>query len=162
MLPDFLAPGLRAVICGTAAGRRSAELGRYYAGPGNRFWPVLYAAGIVPAPLAVGDEARLLALGIGLTDVAKGVSGGDADIPRKAYDPARLRQLLQALRPGCLAFNGKNAARAFLGSDCPGYGRVEENGLPIWILPSTSGAARGFWDEGIWRAFGDYLALRRL
>jgi TDG/mug DNA glycosylase family protein len=157
MLPDFAAPGLRTIICGTAAGRRSAELGRYYAGPGNKFWPVLHRAGLVPEALAVGDEARLLRFGIGLTDLAKGVSGGDAEIPAQAYDPARLRAFLARYRPHSFAFNGKNAARRFLGVPRVGFGPIELDGLPVWVLPSTSGAANGAWDEGIWRAFGTFL-----
>src|SRR3546814_13773735 len=48
VLPDVLAPGLRLVFCGSAAGRKSAELGAYYAGPGNKFWPTLYEIGLTP------------------------------------------------------------------------------------------------------------------
>jgi hypothetical protein len=29
--------------------------------------------------------------------------------------------------------------------------------LAVFVLPSTSGAAQGFWDEGQWRALADYL-----
>ena len=94
MLPDYLAPNLRAVICGVAASRRSGELGRYYAGPGNRFWPVLHEAGLVRAPLRVGDEADLFAQGIGLTDIAKGVSGMDHQIDPRAFSPDRVRGLI--------------------------------------------------------------------
>lgn len=161
MLPDYIAPDLPAVICGTAAGRRSAEIGAYYAGRGNKFWPVLYRAGIVPAPLTVGSEALLLAHGIGLTDLAKGVSGGDNVIPPGAYDPARLRDFIARWRPRCFAFNGKNAARRFLGLSQVDYGLRAGTGMPVWVLPSTSGAASGMWDETVWRAFGAFLAARR-
>ena len=41
-LPDLLLPDLRVVFVGTAAGKRSAELGHYYAGRGNRFWRTLH------------------------------------------------------------------------------------------------------------------------
>lgn len=153
MLPDHLRPGLRAVICGTAPGHRSAALRRYYAGPGNKFWPLLHRIGLVPEPLAVGDEARLLGFGIGLTDITKNVSGNDAEIPRAAYDPARLAALIARYRPGCLAFNGKNAAQRFLRQPRLSHGRHDFGGLPLWVLPSTSGAANGFWDEAPWRAF---------
>ena len=37
-LEDLLRPGLRLVICGTAAGTQSAAINAYYAGPANRFW----------------------------------------------------------------------------------------------------------------------------
>jgi double-stranded uracil-DNA glycosylase len=59
MLPDVLRQGLRLVICGTAAGKRSAAKKQYYAGRGNQFWKVLYNVGLTggqilaPADLAV-------------------------------------------------------------------------------------------------------------
>ena len=52
VLPDVLAPGLRAVFCGTAAGTKSAIAGAYYAGPGNKFWPTLHAIGLTPRRFA--------------------------------------------------------------------------------------------------------------
>ena len=48
VLPDVLAPGLRIVFCGTAAGTVSARRGAYYAHPQNRFWPALHAVGLTP------------------------------------------------------------------------------------------------------------------
>ena len=113
---------------------------------------------ITPEPLAVGDETRLLRFGIGLTDLAKGVSGGDAEIPARAYDPARLRAFLAQHRPHSFAFNGKNAARRFLGATRVDFGPIDLGGLRVWILPSTSGAANGAWDEAVWRAFGTFLS----
>ena len=160
MLPDYLAPNLRAVICGVAASRRSGELGRYYAGPGNRFWPVLHEAGLVRAPLRVGDEAALFAQGIGLTDIAKGVSGMDHQIDPRAISPDRVRGLIAKLRPQAVGFNSKRAAAEFLGLPTRAlvYGAMTVPDLPpLWVLPSTSGAARGFWDASVWRAFGASL-----
>ncbi|WP_414897129.1 mismatch-specific DNA-glycosylase [Rhodovulum sp. YEN HP10] len=159
ILPDYVAPGLRTVFCGMAAGPRSAELGLYYAGHGNRFWPVLFRAGLVPEPLTVGSEARLLALGIGLTDLAKGAWGVDAAVPAVAHDPDRLARFVETWRPRSLAFNGKRAAQVFLGRKRVGYGAQEVRGLPVWVLPSTSGAAARYWDESVWRAFGTALRL---
>ncbi|WP_116132011.1 mismatch-specific DNA-glycosylase [Tropicimonas sp. IMCC34043] len=159
MLPDHVAPNLRSVICGTAAGRRSGEIGAYYAGRGNKFWPVLFRAGLVPEPLSVGDELRLLGFGIGLTDLAKGVSGADAAIPAAAYDPGRLAAFLRQHRPQSFAFNGKNAAKRFLQRRHVDYGPIEVGGMAMWILPSTSGAASGSWDEEVWRAFARFLHM---
>jgi double-stranded uracil-DNA glycosylase len=48
VLPDLLAPGLRIVFCGTAAGTISAARGAYYAHPQNRFWSVLETNGLTP------------------------------------------------------------------------------------------------------------------
>src|SRR2546427_10087333 len=46
-LPDLLAPSLRVVFVGTAAGRESAAK-CYYAGRGNRFWRTLHEVGLTP------------------------------------------------------------------------------------------------------------------
>ncbi len=51
VLLDLLRPGLRVVFCGTAAGAVSAAKGAYYAGPGNRFWPMLAKTGLTPRQL---------------------------------------------------------------------------------------------------------------
>ena len=52
-----------------------------------------------------------------------------------------------------LAFNGKRAARVFLDTATIDYGeqprRIGETA--IHVLPSTSGAARRWWDEAFWR-----------
>ena len=46
VLPDLIADDLDVVFRGTAAGTASAVKGAYYAGPGNVFWPTLYAIGL--------------------------------------------------------------------------------------------------------------------
>ena len=67
--PGLLRPGLDLVICGTAAGSEFARRGQYYAGPGNRFWPVLHETGLTDRLLNPSEFGRLPDYGIGLTDV---------------------------------------------------------------------------------------------
>jgi TDG/mug DNA glycosylase family protein len=153
-LPDLLLPGLRVVFCGTAAGAASARLGAYYAGPGNRFWTILAAIGLTPRRLAP-DEFRMLPdFAIGLTDLAKSVSGADASLPHHAFDRAALRARICAARPKILAFNGKKAASVFLSKPGPDIDYGRQGSLPdfpdVYVLPSTSGAARGSWDQRHW------------
>jgi TDG/mug DNA glycosylase family protein len=152
ILPDVLPPGLALVFCGTAAGTASARAGAYYAGPGNAFWPTLHAVGLTPEGLLPGDFERLPELGIGLTDLCKVRHGSDAEVGRDRFDAAALERRIVAAAPDFLAFNGKNAARGALGRAVD-YGRQPERfgGAETWVLPSTSGAARGFWDLGPWR-----------
>lgn len=152
ILPDLLAPDLSVVFCGTAAGTQSALVGAYYAGPGNRFWQTLHEIGLTPTRLAPADAPRLIDMGIGLTDIAKHASGPDHRIGRNAYDAAGLRDKIQRYRPRYLAFNGRNAARAFLGRR-PVPGRQSEliGETRLFVLPSTSGAARKYWDIAVWR-----------
>jgi len=161
VLPDVLRPGLRAVFCGTAAGTASALAGAYYAHPGNRFWRVLHTIGMVPRQLHPSEFALLVQWRLGLTDVAKRASGADRDLPPGCFDRSGFAARIMAAAPGVVAFNGKAAARAATGlrTDLP-YGPLAlANGLPPgFVLPSTSGAASGFWDEGPWRDLARIIA----
>jgi TDG/mug DNA glycosylase family protein len=152
ILPDLLGPGLRIVFCGYAPGTASAKAGAYYAGPGNRFWLTLHEVGLTPALLRPAEFTRLPEFGIGLTDISKTASGSDQEVGRSGVDPARLTASVTVASPAYLAFNGKNAARAALGRPVD-YGPQAERigGAGIWVLPSTSGAARRFWDIEPWR-----------
>ena len=158
VLPDVLAPGLAVVFCGSAVGRISAKLGAYYAGPGNRFWPMLHRTGLTPRLLAPHQYASVTAYGIGLTDLAKHASGADSSLPRQADDPARLRAAIATWHPRALAFNGKRAASVVLGHR-PALGRQPDRigTTAVFVLPSTSGAARRWWDERPWFELADLV-----
>jgi TDG/mug DNA glycosylase family protein len=152
VLPDVLGPDLAVVFCGTAAGAASRRRGAYYAGPGNRFWPVLAEVGILPRRFAPEEFREVLRYGIGLTDLAQRVSGADAVLRPGDFDVAALRDRLLRFRPRILAFVGKRAAAEFLGRRADfGPQRETLGATAIEVLPSTSGAARGFWDLGPWR-----------
>jgi TDG/mug DNA glycosylase family protein len=160
VLEDLLRPNLRVVICGTAAGTRSARMGAYYAGPGNKFWRTIHAIGLTPRLVDPEDWRSLDALGIGFTDMAKHHFGMDKDLPAGCFDAGRLRAAIEEIQPGALAFNGKAAAQAFLGTKPIDYGRqVERIGkTAIWVLPSTSGAASGAWSVGPWQELANDIA----
>jgi double-stranded uracil-DNA glycosylase len=153
VLPDVLAPGLRVVFCGTAAGEVAAGVGAPYAGPGNRFWWVLHEVGLTPRLLRAVEFREVLEYGIGLTDVAKRAVGRDAVLTPGDFDATAVVEKVERFRPGVLAFVGKRAAREVLGKNPAGYGEqgVTIDETRVWILPSTSGAARGFWDIAPWR-----------
>ena len=153
LVPDLLAPGLRLVFCGTAPSRASAAARAYYAKPGNRFWPALHAAGFTPRRFQPSEYAALLELGIGLTDLCKGHSGNDDELPDGALDAGSLREKVERYRPAAVAFTSKNAARAFLGRAVDYGWQPERVGATrFFVLPSPSGQATRFWDERPWRA----------
>jgi TDG/mug DNA glycosylase family protein len=155
VLRDILEPGLRVVFCGTAAGTASAKARAYYAGPGNAFWPTLHAIGLTPVQLAPAEFARLPEYGIGLTDICKVLYGSDEEVGTVEFDVDGLQARVAAVEPATLAFNGKNAARGALERDV-GYGLQPERigGAEVWVLPSTSGAARRFWNIEPWQELG--------
>jgi len=156
ILPDVLAPGLRIVFCGTAAGNVSAARGCYYAHPQNKFWRTLEAVGLTPYRLDPPDFAMAPRWGIGLTDIAKGVSGMDKQLPLGALgrEPCRtMAAKIAAARPNILAFTSLTAGRRYLGHDAAFGEQPETIGVTrIWLLPSPSPAANWNWEEGWWRA----------
>lgn len=157
-LPDLLGPALRVVFCGSAAGTRSAAAGAYYAGPQNRFWQVLHVTGVTPECLRADEFHRLRDYGVGLTDMAKHYAGADGGLRTDDDDPSAVIAKIQEFRPAVLAFNGKRAAKVFFGAPVT-YGRQARRlgDTALWVLPSTSAAARRWWDEEPWHALAAFI-----
>ena len=159
ILPDLLAPGLDIVFCGTAVGAASARRRAYYAGPGNAFWPTLFLVGLTPRLLRPDEYCKLLEWGIGLTDLAKEVSGNDDILAHGDFDVARLNTLIARYRPRLLAFTGKRAAQQFVARPVD-YGSLAERvgDTRLFVLPSPSGAACRYWSSAPWH---ELARLRR-
>ena len=68
-VPDVIAPGLRVLFCGINPGLYSAAIRHHFGRPGNRFWPVLHAAGFTPRLLTPFEERELPPLGCGITNL---------------------------------------------------------------------------------------------
>lgn len=164
MLPDLIPDAPRLIFCGTAAGRASALRGHYYAGPGNRFWPMLAEIGLTPRLFRPEEDGLLAGLGLGLTDLAKDVAGMDHEIPEAAYSAARLEDIVTRFRPAGLAFTSRAAGRRALGLRPrqplrPGRqpDAARWPGLAVFVLPSPSGAARGHFSAQPWHQLADWV-----
>jgi double-stranded uracil-DNA glycosylase len=163
-LPDLLALNLRVVFVGTAAGKRSAELGHYYAGRGNRFWRTLHEVRLTPRPFEPREFRNLLTLGIGLTDMSKLGAGMDHQIAKHEFDLVQFEANVRRHRPRCIAFTSKKAASIWLGRNTTraiSYGRQQDRPADFpeaFVLPSPSGAARGHWSIRPWLELADWLA----
>jgi TDG/mug DNA glycosylase family protein len=163
ILPDILVPGLKLVVCGSAAGTRSAQAGAYYAGPGNQFWGMLHRTGLTPFLLQPREFCTVIDHGIGLTDIVKKTFGSDLQLRVVDFDSEGLRVRIQTYQPSILAFNGKRAASAFFGRRVVyGYQDGQDIGRTrIHVGPSTSGAARKFWDEALWQQIAAAVSATR-
>ncbi|MGI8880463.1 MAG: mismatch-specific DNA-glycosylase [Jatrophihabitans sp.] len=113
ILPDYLHPGLRAVLVGTVVGGRSAERGHYYAGVGNNFWRLLHESGLTPTQLRPQDDATVLDHGLGLTDLVKTISQSHDRGLTRYYDVPGLVAKVAEHRPTVVAFTSKTAAAEF-------------------------------------------------
>lgn len=159
VLPDVLAPHLKVVFCGTAAGNESARQGAYYAHPGNKFWRTLHQIGLTPCQLMPSEYAAVLGYGIGLTDLAKFVSGGDHQLTAGDFDAAALKRKIARFEPLTLAFTSKNAGSIFYGTRKINLGRQPESfgKTTVFVLPSPSGLAIRSWDIRYWQEVADFV-----
>jgi TDG/mug DNA glycosylase family protein len=164
ILPDVLAPGLRVVFVGTAAGKESARVRAYYAGRGNRFWTTLYEIGLTPRVFEPQEYASLLEYGIGLTDLAKHTAGADKSLRVQDFDTHALRWKIKRAAPLAVAFNSKRAAQEFYDSRKIDIGRLPTplGTSAVFVLPSTSAAAKSSWDIGQWQAMADWIRSREI
>lgn len=142
-LPDHVRPGLRLLVVGLNPGHYSAWHRSYFARPGNRFWPAMRAAGLVPGWAGPGSEAWCCrTLGIGFTDVVKRPTRSIEELEPAEWTAGaeRLRELVRRLKPETVAFVGLRGARAVLGRRVgPGPQSASLEGAAVVVLPSTSG-----------------------
>jgi double-stranded uracil-DNA glycosylase len=152
MLNDMLTRHLKLVICGTAAGNKSAELKQYYAKPGNRFWKTLHEVGLTSSLLGPSEYEKLLSFGIGLTDLVKTKAGMDQTLGKADFATVAFQENIKLFAPKILCFNGKRAAKTYL-NRAVGYGLQPEciDQTKTFVAPSTSGAASMYWDIEVWR-----------
>lgn len=108
-LPDYLAPGLKVVFVGFNPGETSAREGHYYAYPGNRFYWLLWQSGLTDRLYTPAEDAALLALGYGLTDLVGRSTKSSADLTGADIRRGREELLakLRHYRPRVVCCNGK-------------------------------------------------------
>jgi TDG/mug DNA glycosylase family protein len=113
----------------------------------------LFEVGLTSRQLAPEEYQSITEFGLGLTDLAKHVSGADQILTREDFASDELREKMKIYRPTVLAFTSKRAAEEFLGHPVQ-YGllNVKIDETSLFVLPSPSGAARGYWNLEHWRA----------
>jgi TDG/mug DNA glycosylase family protein len=131
------------VFCGINPGRVSAAAAAHFANPRNDFWRLLRDAGFTLRLLAPQEQDELLHLGIGVTNAALRTTPGSGDLRRADFADAeeRLTRIATELRPGLIAFVGKEAYRGAF-RERPDLGLQERRiaATRLFVLPSTSPA----------------------
>jgi len=118
---------------------------------------MLHQIGLTPWQLEPAEFHDVLKYGIGLTDIAKLLSGPDTGLPKDAFDIKGLRGKIEHFKPRILAFNGKTAARVFLGRGRVDYGLQADRvaTTKIFVCSSTSGRAARSWDPTYWHELAE-------
>lgn len=145
-IPDVLPPPggrLAILFCGINPGLYSGATGRHFARPGNRFWPALYGAGLVPRPLGPDEQDELPAYGLGITNlVARATArAGELTAAELRDGRVRLEELVAAYRPCVLAVAGVTAYRTAFGRPRAAIGPQDDRvaDARVWVLPNPSG-----------------------
>jgi double-stranded uracil-DNA glycosylase len=139
------------VFCGINPGRVSAAAHAHFANPRNDFWRLLHAAGLTSRLYEPAEQFELLKEGVGVTNAAPRTTPGSSDLRRSDFAGAadRLEGIARELRPGWIAFVGKEAYRGTFGAR-PELGVQQRtfDDTRLFVLPSTSPAnAAVSWEE---------------
>ncbi|MBY8860270.1 G/U mismatch-specific DNA glycosylase [Nocardia sp. CA2R105] len=142
-IPDVLAPNLRVLFCGINPGLWSGATGHHFARPGNRFWPALFRSGFTPRLFRPDEQEELLALGLGITNVAARTTAKANELTsQELRDGGRaLTERVRENHPRILAVLGLGAYRTAFGRPKTTVGPQSETvgSTRIWVLPNPSG-----------------------
>lgn len=146
-IPDHLKTELKILFVGFNPSLRSSETGWHYANPNNRFWKILYEAGLTPRKFLPEENSKLLEIGFGLTNIVARPTKEAAEISKEEYKRGaeRLKKKIQRYQPQAVCFVGKGVYQQYSGKREISWGEQTETVLPgisEYVAPSSSGLVR--------------------
>ena len=158
-IPDVIAPGLTVLFCGINPGLWSAWSGHHFARPGNRFWPALHRSGFTPRQFRPDEQADLLGLGLGITNVVDRGSARADELTRAELRAGGTALAAKVARhaPRWLAVLGITAYRDAFEKPKAVMGRQEHaiGTTHVWVLPNPSGLNAHYTLEKLADAFAE-------
>jgi TDG/mug DNA glycosylase family protein len=144
-IPDLVPEDVRLLFVGINPGLVSAATGLHFARPGNRFYPALRRAGVLPDPCLTAEDAvpALLERGVGITNIVARASARADEL-----DDAELlagREHLEAFvaehRPRVVAMAGITSYRIAFAEPKARAGRQDRtlSDAVVWVVPNPSG-----------------------
>ncbi|HET8559103.1 MAG TPA: mismatch-specific DNA-glycosylase [Marmoricola sp.] len=148
-VPDLLGPRLLLLFVGINPGLWTAAVQAHFAHPANRFYPALFAAGVIDRPIRAADgmtaedKAYFTGRGLGITNLvphasarADELSAADLRAGRK-----RLEALVAERHPKVVAVAGITAYRQAFGRRWAILGEQPEpiDDARLWVVPNPSG-----------------------
>jgi TDG/mug DNA glycosylase family protein len=158
-LRDVLPRGRpRLALVGINPSLRSGEVGHHFASPGNPFWRLLHASGLVPEPIGAEHDARLGELGIALTNLCPRPTRSAAELRPDEIAAGRrtLARKLARWRPDVVAFVGVSLYQTYFRhatSGGPGAKPESIAGAAVFVVPNPSGlnaSYPGFAHKLVW------------
>ncbi|AIY04619.1 DNA glycosylase [Planococcus sp. PAMC 21323] len=146
-IPDHLQKNLNILFVGFNPSIRSSETGFHYANPNNRFWKILYEAGLTSRKYRPEENSELLKLGFGLTNIVARPTKEAAEISTDEYAEGAelLKEKIMQFHPKTVCFVGKGVYQQFSKRKTVSWGVQKESVVPgviEYVAPSSSGLVR--------------------
>lgn len=161
---DRVKENLKVLFVGFNPSLRSSETGHHFANPNNRFWRILYEAGLTPRKFAASEDDLLLELDLGITNIVARPTKAADEITKEEYKQGKaiLKQKIARLKPKIVCFVGKGVYLQFSGRKAAPWGVQEEAvvaGTIDFVAPSSSGLVRMKLEEmvAIYRELAELL-----
>jgi TDG/mug DNA glycosylase family protein len=148
-VPDLVGPGLRLLFVGINPGLWTAATQTHFASPSNRFYPALYAAGILTEPMSPSagmtdaDRDLLRSRGIGITNIVRRATARADELTREELraGAVELTETVRRTAPNVVAILGITAYRTAFDARAAVPGRQPEplEGAELWVVPNPSG-----------------------
>ncbi|MDH2414754.1 mismatch-specific DNA-glycosylase [Nocardioides sp. CER19] len=150
-VPDLIGPDLRLLFVGINPGLWTAATQTHFAHPVNRFYPALYAAGIIThaidpaAGMTDADRAHLVGRGVGISNVVHRATARADELSKAELVEGglRLQELVRRERPRVVAVAGITAFRSAFGQPKSLAGRQPHDpawgDAEVWVVPNPSG-----------------------
>ncbi|MFJ5762776.1 G/U mismatch-specific DNA glycosylase [Neobacillus sp. NPDC093182] len=147
LVDDHIKEDLKILFVGFNPSIRSSETGHHFANPNNRFWRILHEAGLTPRKFEPAEDAKLLDLGMGLTNIVARPTKAADEITSKEYKEGKdiLRKKIENFKPQVVCFVGKGVYQKYSGTKNVPWGRQDNPVVPDtidFVAPSSSGLVR--------------------
>lgn len=144
---DHVKEDLNILFVGFNPSIRSSETGHHFANPNNRFWKILYEAGLTPYKYDASEDYKLLNLNMGLTNIVARPTKAADEITKEEYKEGKeiLKQKIIRLKPKVICFVGKGVYQEYSGRKVAPWGQQPESvihGTIDFVAPSSSGLVR--------------------
>lgn len=146
-IPDYLRNTLKIVFVGFNPSIRSGETGHHFANPNNRFWKILFKAGLTPRLFKPEEDYKLLDIGFGMTNIVARPTKAADEITKEEYQTGRelLKQKITDYKPKIVCFVGKGVYQEYGEKRDVSWGEQSESVIPgmvDFVAPSSSGLVR--------------------
>jgi TDG/mug DNA glycosylase family protein len=144
---DHLIKDLKILFVGFNPSIRSSELGHHYANSNNRFWKILFDAGLTSQKYEASEDAKLLELGYGFTNIVLRPTKAAVEITKEEYKEGKevLKKKIEHFKPKVVCFVGKGVYQHYSGLKVIPWGRQSIPiipGIVDFVAPSSSGLVR--------------------